>query len=198
MRNARAWMLGMLMMLTGALVGADDAQLVDNPAYHSWDDAPIGTAVHAAGTIETQGGKGSLKVSKKLVERTPDSLTFELSSTFIDLDDPDGKEVKQPASSQTVQAKISPDRINVPEEIDGKATVVGNETITVGGKSYECSVIKIEGTRAGAVKVEMRRWNCDEVIGRTVRSETTMEKDGQKVMTKLEVTSIEKPTGKSE
>ena len=198
MINARAWMLGLLMILTGALVGADDVQLVDNPAYHSWDDAPIGTTVHAAGTIETQGGKGNLKVSKKLVERTPASLTFELSSTFIDLDDPNGKEMKQPASSQSVQAKISPDRINVPEEIDGKATVVGKETITVGGKSYECTVIKIEGTRSGAVKVEMKRWNCDDVIGRTVRSETTMEKDGQKIITKLEVTSIERPAGKTE
>lgn len=190
MPRSRVWMLGVMLMLIAPFIGAGDAKLVDNPAYHSWDDAKIGTVVHAAGTFESRGTKRKMKGSKKLIERTPDALTFELSSITTD---PSGKVTKSTEMRQVVPAKIPPDRVNIPDDIEGKAKTVRQETITIAGKAYKCTVIKIEGTKSNGAKSTTMRWHCDDVIGGTVRLETTTEYEGEKFITRLELGSIEIP-----
>jgi len=190
MTRFRTLILSALMLFV-PLVGADDSQLVDDPAYRGWDDAAIGTVVHAVGTIESRGTTGSLKQSRKLIERTPESLTIELSSTITD---PNGKVWPGPGKVYVVRAKVPLDRVHVPDEIEGSAKIIREETITIAGKSYKCTVIQVEGTMgSGSANVTDTRWKCDDVIGRTVRSETTIEREGEKVTTKLELDSIEIP-----
>lgn len=177
------------MMMFVPLIGANDAELVDNPAYHAWDDAPIGTVVHVVGTAESGETIGKLRGSRKLIERTPDALTFELTATKTDHT---GKVSSSPVRQQIVKSRVPPERANVPEEMEGSAKFVREETITVADKSYKCTVVQIEGTYLiTGSEVTVTRWNCDEVIGQTVRSISEFHQE--KVTTKLELDSIEVP-----
>lgn len=177
------------LMLIVPLAGADDSQLVDNPSYHAWDNAPIGTVVHLIGTYESGETTGQLTGSRKLIERTPEALTLVVSGTTTD----ESGEVSQlPGGQHVIKARVPQKRMNVPEEMEGIVKVVREETITVAGKSYKCTVIQLEGTYLiTGSKVTVTRWNCDEVIGQTVRSISEFHQE--KVTTKLELDSIEFP-----
>jgi|GEM_PF-3522534 len=189
MDRSRVWILGLMLTLTVALVRADDARLVDNPEYHGWDNAPIGTVVRSIGTTKVNGTTYKTKGSKTLVKRSPDSLTIDVQLIH---DDPSGQDTPMPVDHRVIPAKVPPERLHVPAGMGGKATITGQATITIAGREFKCDIVEIEATVGkGAAKVRVKQWLSNDLIGRTVRYEAFVEQDGETMESTSEFVSLE-------
>ena len=174
-------------LVVGAVtVAAAQAQdLVDNPQYTSWAKHKPGTSVTMKMT-QAQGGQNrDMELKQTLKEVKPDEVTVELQMTAM------GQSM--PGTPLKIKSKVTPDEAKYGQLPPGaKADVkeVGNESVTVGGQTYNCKVSEVTGEAEGT-KSNGKLWRSEEVPGEIVKMEMTSDGANGGTM-KMELVSVEK------
>ena len=162
--------LALLVAVCTAGAGTALAQeLVDNPQYTSWAKHKPGTSVTMKMTQAMGGQNRDMELKQTLKEVTPDQVTIELQMSAM------GQQM--PATPLTIKKKVTPDEAKYGQLPPGaKADVkeVGNETVTVAGKEYNCKVSEVTGEAQGS-KSKGKLWRSEEVPGEVVKMEMTSE-----------------------
>jgi hypothetical protein len=168
---------------------AADEELVDNPAYKSWSEHKVGSAVTYQSNTVIGAQTIKTEISQKLVELTPAKAVVEVS---VKIDIPGAQ--APPAQKTELAAKVKKSEATVgklPEGMKGEMKEKGTEKIDVGGKSYTCKVVEFSGEQNG-VKTQGKSWTSDQIPGTLVKMETTANVGGQDMKTTMAVTKIDK------
>jgi hypothetical protein len=103
-----------------------------------------------------------------------------------------GTKRQSPKHSMAIPAKVDKGSENMPTGYSGKAQVLDNEDVTIGGKKYNCKVIHFTGEAEGN-KMDGKMWSSTEVPGTMVKMDMNMtgEQSGQMKMELVKVTPAE-------
>lgn len=176
-----------------ALSSAAFAEQIDNPEYAQWSKYKAGTFITMQQTTEMPSMPQmaammpQTKVTTKLTEVKPESLTLEVTSTTTS-----GGQSRDTKVVRTIPAKIEkPAATNISSLPDGTTVEMkdlkeGKETIEVKGKKLETmtreftsvATVGRGGAGAGApagmgVNSKMKTWSSAEIPGGMVKTETT-------------------------
>jgi hypothetical protein len=149
---------------------------VDNPLKN----AKVGEHIEFSMITETMGTKMEMKMKQTVIAKDEVSVTLRTVSTAM------GKEMPPQDSKIMLNQPYEPYKTGF---TDAVVTPLGdgNETITVGGKSYACHWVKVKivATKPMAVNSTTTVWSCKDVpVSGMVRmvTDSTM-KMGEKDMT---------------
>ena len=148
-------------------------EIVDNPEYQSWSKCKAGTTVTLSIETTTRGTTTKEEITRTLVELTAEKAVVEGTLKHI-----------EPSSQNIVKAKdafpakvkkadvVGPDVM--PPSMKGQTMVLGDEDVTIGGKTYTCKVVQltVTDTQSG-LKTTAKSWTCQEVPGRSVKLEAS-------------------------
>ncbi len=163
---------------------AAQAETIDNPRYVSWAKYQPGTKITLQNDMAGTGISTSQHIEQTLAEVTPDKAVVDVVMT-VDM----GGQKREIKRKQDVAAKVEKGNENLPPEVKGSAKETGKETIEVAGKSYECTIVEIEGqTERG--KVNGKVWRTPEIPGGTAKMEMAIDAGGMQVTTTTKVTAI--------
>ena len=169
----------------GVVATARAQGLVDNPQYTSWAKHKPGTSVVMKMTQNVGGMNQNVEVKQTLKEVTPDQATVEMQMSV------GGQSM--PGAPVTIKSKVSPEEAKFGQLPAGaKADVkdVGTESVTVGGKTYNCKVAEVTGESQGT-KSKGKVWRSDEVPGEIVKMEMNTE-GAQAGSVTMELVSVDK------
>lgn len=180
-------MLATLLMSLTLLAATDSAPQVDNPEFASWNKHEIGTTVVFEYTIHREGfDEIKSEGTDRLVKKSDDECTIEVNvKTLL----PAGQPPFKPYT-RSVHAKTTQGREYLPDGFKGTFKIIGQETVTVAGQPYDCKIIQIDGM-AQETKASGKYWICDDVPGLQVKTEMIGEAEGQKLISKSILKSVE-------
>lgn len=148
-------------------------------------DAKVGEWIEFVMQTEAMGQKMEMQMKQSVVAKDETSVTLRMEATMMGQKMP-GKDTKI-ALDKPYEPYLQNQNLT-----DAKATPLGegNETISVGGKSYAChwTKVKVVATKPQAVEVTAKTWTCKDVpVNGLVRmeSETAMTMQGQPMNTKI-------------
>jgi hypothetical protein len=145
------------------------AELVDNPAYVSWATHTVGTRVMLQTTATMQGITLPSSSTLTLLQTTPDKVVVE-ASTSMEI-----AGAKQENKRQVeIPARVERGSENLPNDTVGTTKLVGNEKVTIAGKSYDCKLVEFTGQNKDR-KVTGRIWATEEIPGGMAKQETKIE-----------------------
>lgn len=157
-----------------AATPAVPTETIDHPEFANWSRFQPGTVVVRRSVAERDGRRTTSIETLKLVERTGEKLVVERQNTT---ERDDGYKKVNPADRRTIHrqfgvpAGMSADDFRKPAL---KATLAGEEAVTVLGKEYRAKVYKwTDGTEAGPMAVTV--WQVDDLPGRIARQVMTVE-----------------------
>jgi hypothetical protein len=184
------------LILTLALAAATTAQapapaqaLVDNPQYTSWSKHKPGTSVTMKMTTNMGPQNMTMNLVQTLKEVNADQATIEVKSEM----DMGGNKQQMPAQTVPIKAKVTPQEAKygqLPAGVKADVKEVGNETLTVGGKTYDCKVSEVTGEAEG-MKTAGKVWRNDDVPGQVVKMDMKFE-GAQSGTSTMELVSVDK------
>src|SRR5688572_485774 len=160
-------------------------ELVENPQYASWAKHKPGTTITMKMSQAMGGQNRDMELKQTLKEVTPNEVTLELQMSAM------GQSM--PAQPLKIKSKVSPQEAKYGQLPPGaKADIkeLGNESVTVGGQTYDCKVSEVTGEAEGT-KSSGKLWRSDAVPGEVVKMEMTSEGAMGGTMT-MELVSVEK------
>ena len=163
-------------------------ELVANPQYVSWSNHQPGTAVSMKMVTNMAGQTMNMDITQTLKEVSDEKAVVEVKTSM----DMMGQKQDMPPQSVNIAAKVTKaeaDKANLPQGADGEAKEIGNETVTVAGKDYDCKVTEFAGEQQG-MKTKGKVWRCDQVPGGVVKVDMTME-GAQAGDMKMELVSVD-------
>lgn len=177
----------MLLMCLGLAAANDAGTKVDNPEFKSWHDHNVGTNVTFVTTL-TREGAGDIKSEEvgTLIEKSADECKIEMAVKTIM---PAGR-APFPKFSRLVPAKTDQGKEYLPDGFEGTFKIVGQETVTIAGKKYDCKIVTFEGS-IKTLKATGRCWLSDEVPGLQVIGEMSGEDEGVKLSSRSVLKSVE-------
>src|SRR5436190_2237129 len=110
--------------LTARSLRADD--LVDNPQYQAWARFAVGSSQISEGTIESDGMKIVMGLTRTFTEKTDENVTLQISMTMNIM----GQKQSPPPQTIKIPAKADPKDI----------TEIGTEEVTAAGKTFSCKI----------------------------------------------------------
>ena len=145
-----------------------------NPTYESWAKCKPGAMSKVESQSEVMGQTTKMTITTTLVEVTPEKATVEMKTSMEMM----GQKMEQPATKQEIPAK-APDMkdMKMPAGVDPAKMpkpTTGKETITVGGKSYDCTTTEIN-TEMSGIKVHSKTWSTPDVPGSLVKMTSNTE-----------------------
>lgn len=121
----------------------------------SWSKVKTTSVTTVAGHATTM----TIESKTTLVSKTADKASVEIETTMM------GNTTKTKADYPlTSTAKSAPAQQNPAK--------MGNETITVAGKTFKCKTVEVQ-SEANGMKTSSKSWMADEVPGGLVKSEST-------------------------
>ena len=149
-------------------------EMVANPLYTYWENFKPGSMVTHIEKTTLTGQEKSLapdgtdvkEVTYKLVEVSDDHVVVDttvVEHLFL-------RTVKQPATRTTFPAKVKKSHLVAAKEAVGAD--VGEATISVHGKSYECKTVT-GNMKDGKQSVEKKLWFSESIPGGIVKEITT-------------------------
>lgn len=178
MRIAAAVVLGVLCLpvLSLAARAADE-----NPLKN----AKVGQWIEYVMRTEAMGQKMEMQTKQSVVAKDDTSVTLRMETTMMGQKMP-GQDMKIPLDKPYEPYAQNQDLA------DAKVTPLGDgqETITLGGKSYDCRWVKVKvvASKPQAVEVTSKVWSCTKVpVTGVVRMETqsVMTMEGQAMTTSM-------------
>jgi hypothetical protein len=148
-------------------------ELVDNPQYLSWAKHKPGTSVVMKMATNMGPQSMNMELTQTLKDLKPEEATIEVKTAM----DMGGTKQNMPAQSLPVKAKVTPTEAKLgqlPPGFKGDIKEVGTESVTLGGKTYECKVAEVTSEGQG-MKSHGKIWRSDDVPGQMVKMEMTME-----------------------
>jgi hypothetical protein len=166
---------------TAIAIAADQ---IDNPQYASWAKHKPGTKVTLQTATNAQGMSMTQDMTETLMQVTPEKAVVEFTMS-MDM----GGTKHDMTRQHDVPAKVEKGHENLPSDMTGTSKVIGQETVDVGGKKYDCKVVEFtgEGQRG---KASGKIWVTEQVPGGMVKTEIKMDAPRQATMTTV-VTGIE-------
>lgn len=172
--------IAMTVILGALFLPVLSSRAADNPLRN----AKVGEWIEFVTNTETMGQKMEMQMKQSVVAKDETSVTLRMESTMMGQKTP-AKDVKIPLD------KPYEPYAQMPDLADAKVTPLGdgNETISVGGKSYACrwTKVKVVTTKPQAMDVTSKTWLCkDAPVTGLVRmeSEMNMTVNGQAMTTK--------------
>lgn len=167
------------------LVGAvSAAEMVDNPQYVSWSKQKPGTKIIQQNQMTAQGVAMSQDITQTLIAVTPEKATVEIAVTMEMM----GQKHEQ-KQKQDIAAKVEKGKEYLAADAQGTVKSLGKESLSIGGKDYECEVIEVSGENKQG-KFTGKLWNSLQVPGNLAKMEMSMGSPAS-TTTKLTVTQIE-------
>lgn len=145
-----------------------------NPAYDGWAKCKPGAMTKIDSQTEVMGQTTKMTLTTKLLEITPEKAVVEIKTSMEMM----GQKMDQPATKQEIPAK-TPDMkdMKMPAGIDPTKMpkpTMGKETITVAGKSYDCTTTEVN-TEMSGMKVHSKTWTSADVPGGMVKMTSSTE-----------------------
>jgi hypothetical protein len=144
------------------------ADQVDNPLYAAWAKFKPGSTATIKHAMHMEGGGMNMdrtfETTSKLVEVTPEKATLNATTTAGG---------RTTVHKQELASKMDSADKNLPKQI-------GQETITVDGKSYSCTIYDLEINEHGSV-AHAKAWVASEVPGGVVKMESHVTQGEMKV-----------------
>jgi len=153
------------------LARAED--LVANPQYAAWAKFKPGTMITMKMATTAGPQNMNMQIVQTLKEVTPDKASVDVATKM----DMGGQTRDMPAQTVNVDAKVTKDKAaqaEMPPGMKGDVKQLGNEDVTVGGKTYTTKVSEFSGEQQG-MKVKGKAWRSDEVPGGVVKMESSFE-----------------------
>jgi hypothetical protein len=197
----------MLRLLLGALIGATvtfcattpslaqtqapatapapAAEMVTSPQYTSWARHKPGTTVTMKSDVNTGGMAMTMDLTQTLKEVTPDKAVVDVAMKM------NMGNMAPPESKQTneIAAKVAKGHEVIPPDFKGTARQVANETLQIGGKSYDCVVYEIAGESEEG-KSTGKIWHTTEIPGGMAKMQVKIEGQAPTAMT-MNVVSVD-------
>jgi hypothetical protein len=158
-------------LLLGSAARAED--LVENPQYVSWTKHQPGSSVTMTMNTSSGGQSMTMTMTQTLVEVTDEAAVVEMNTEM----DMAGQKHSMPVQQLKVEAKVpkaQADMTALPPGVKGEAKQVGNETVEIAGKSYDCEVIQFTG-EADGVTSSGKIWRHDSIPGTVAKTEMKTE-----------------------
>jgi hypothetical protein len=141
-----------------------------NPAYEAWAKHKPGSMVVHKSTADMGGNKMESEMTTTLVEVTPEKVVVEMKNVMVMM----GNKIDSPPMKMDI-TKAMPTAPGQPADAPKPEVKTSEETVTVGGKEYKCTVYETKMDSGGAVGVT-KAWMSMDVPGGMVKSVMTMEK----------------------
>jgi hypothetical protein len=141
------------------------ADQVPNPAYQSWSRYKPGTSVLMKRTMNMQGMTIRMDAYNELKSVADDKVVVTMW-TVMDMG-PIKRET--PRRDITIHATVDKGSDQVPAGMEGRAEVVGDEKVSVGGKEYDCKVVQFSGKNEEGNEANGKLWTTPDVPGNTVK-----------------------------
>jgi hypothetical protein len=170
------------LLATLLTVSVARAEQIDNPAYKGWAKCKPGSTVTLKSDIAAQGMTMSTETINTLKELTADKAVVD-SATTMDMGG-----MKQTGNhSQDVPAKVEKGQQTFAPDMKGDYKDVGNESVEVAGKKYDCKVMEFTGTGRGGVTMTGKIWSTEQIPGGVAK----MEMNAMGGVVKMVVTAFE-------
>ena len=148
-------------------------EIVDNPEYQSWSRFKPGTTVTLSLETTTRGRTRKAEITSTLVELTAEDAVVEGTSKNIEPSSQSIAKVKDAIPAKVKKADVGGPEI-MPPGMKGQTMMLGDEDVTVGGKTYTCNVVQFTMTdKQSGLKTTGKSWTCQEVPGRSVKLEAS-------------------------
>ena len=146
--------------------------MIDNPQYTLWAKQKVGSTITYAIDTQVAGQNITGTMMQKLAEITPDQVTIEATQTMQVM----GQSRTAGPSKMVYKAKIPKSeepQTKMPRNMKGTVKDVGEEDLSVDGKSIHCKVAEFEGTMQAPQNPTMKGkiWRSEEVPGGLVKWE---------------------------
>ena len=179
------------LLSTPAAGQAADEELVDNPAYQSWQKHKPGTLV-VYDMITAMGAFNmNMEMTQTLAEIDPEKAVVEVTTKMNMPGAPPG--ANPPNQKQTIKAKVPKKEAEMgklPPGTTGEIKEAGTESVEVAGKSYECKVIEFKGKNDHGEQTG-KVWNTTDIPGGVAKLNSEGQAGGQAMTIKMTVKSIE-------
>lgn len=152
-----------------ALVAAN-AETVDNPMYTPWKGFGAGSSATYKTVTSAGGVKNEITMVVTLVSINDTECVVSTENTMM----VSGAEVKTPAYSTTIAAKIEIEKPTAEGSDTGSVkpkTETSQETLEIAGQKLECTKTAVT-VETNGMKSESAYWTCTKVPGHTVKTST--------------------------
>jgi hypothetical protein len=153
-----------MMLVVGALLslaGFAHAEEVANPTFENWKKFAEGSNSTLVMTIEAGGQKITSETVNKLVTKTDEAITVEVSGSM----EIAGQKQAMPTQTQKVTPKV--EKADAPTQV-GEST----EKVEAAGKTFDCKVYEISKKQPNGQSVKAKIWTNEDVPGGVVKMET--------------------------
>ncbi len=164
----------------GQPLSSTDSGLDQNPEVVSWKRFKQGDYIQHDLTVTHNGRTANGMVSHLLREVYDDQSGIEVADSMSrEITDLAGPTILPLSRIRTIPLRLASDMPKTTVnpmlgQFEGKMTPQGKETLKVGNDSYDCEIIKFEGTRIDAdgyrYPISGKFWSCPEVPGLVVKS----------------------------
>lgn len=164
----------------GQPLSSIDSGLDQNPEVASWKRFKQGDHIQHDLTVTHNGRTANGMVSHLLREVYNDQSGIEVADSMSrEITDLAGPTILPLSRIRTIPLRLASDMPKTTvnpslSQFEGKMTPQGKETLRVGNDSYDCEIIKFEGTRIDAdgyrYPISGKFWSCPEVPGLVVKS----------------------------
>ena len=182
------WCAVVVCGVMASVVGADET--VDNPLYKHWSQFKPGSysVLKTTQTVSVGDTTMATEVSTttKLKELTSEKAVIEIETVTK----MSGQEIKVPAQTMEIPAKITKEKLKAQEEPPGTVKVKeGKEELKVAGKTLKTTWAETE-MKMGGNLTRTKAWTCEKVPGQMVKMVLKMEGntqvDSESVLVKFE------------
>ncbi len=169
MQRISAMAMGLMAIcLLAAAPQTAQAQMEENPLYAAWAKFKPGASATLKHTMHMEGGGMNMdrtfESTSKLLEVTPEKVTVEASTSAG---------ARNTTHKQEIAAQVGANDQKKPHEM-------GQESITVDGKTYNCKIYRLQLNQQGAV-VDAKAWLAPDVPGGVVKMESHVTQGDMKV-----------------
>jgi hypothetical protein len=148
---------------------APAVEMVPSPQYTSWAKHKPGTVVTMKSDMTTAGMAMTMDMTQTLKEVNPDKAVVDVGVKLnMGGMNQESKQVNE------IAAKVAKGHEVVPADFQGTSKQVGNEKLTVAGKSYDCTVYEIAGDSPQG-KSTGKIWHTPEIPGGMAKMEMKVE-----------------------
>ena len=144
--------------------------LVANPTYQGWVAFEPGANVTFQGTRKSGQTQQEIRITQRLLEKSPDRIVLERSVQVVD-----GQSPKPPVVTKKIEpARIEP-QDNPRTRPDAQTKDLGQETVQIQGRAFSCRVSEVQvhvqfGEPLPAVEdLRLRTWAHPDIPGGTAR-----------------------------
>jgi hypothetical protein len=191
MRNALNWTVAAILVLSPAVVRADET--IDNPEFASWSKFKVGTSITIKSITEFGGMSTESQQVVKLVEATADKLVLDTAGSTtvagMKIDIPAMK--REIAKTITLTVDLKKAKADAEKLPPDAKTEEGAETLTMGGAQFKCKWRRTQITIMGNA-TDTKIWTSDDVPGGTLKMESSTG-GAMTVKTKFEVSAFMNP-----